>query len=181
MVRYIGFRENKKQWGQIDSYGVYRNMVKCILEVNPEGLRWLSTLCLFTILLILPQGLRYSLQKRGQHDKGALILKQRFKAAVTDFYWWLRKISCRFCLLFCYVFGDIKRNPFKSSVDLHLHSFILTEFFDLLSCCSKWRERYKPRPLLICLKAGSFGSCSAWGTNAFSREKPEETAGKKKL
>ena len=50
-------------------------MRRYILQANHEELVWLSTLLLFTILLILIWGLRYSLEKMGQQSKAGIGFK----------------------------------------------------------------------------------------------------------
>ena len=50
---YTGLTQNSTKFLEIDKAPwLYRNIRVCILEINPEGLRWKQTLCQFSILVI---------------------------------------------------------------------------------------------------------------------------------
>ena len=93
---------------------VYRNVRGCILQVHPKGLSQYVTM--FVILFILT----WWLKKRGQLNKGILILRWGFEAADVYQYSGFREISSRTCFLFF-----LDKIAFKCFLDLT----IITGFF----------------------------------------------------
>ena len=103
-----------KAWKKIQQIW-NRNMRGCIIEVNPEWLVWKLT-CSFDILLILSRWLRYSLKKRGQQNKGILILNLDVQKTQK---------FMQVCLLM-YCFSGIRRRiAFKRPLDLYFNSLII--------------------------------------------------------
>ena len=98
----------------------------CILGVNCEGLGWYSTVCSFTIYFVdLDLRIETFFQKDGAQQKMEWGVNFEIGLIGTSahFYWRLKKISCRACLL-SYCFGD-KKIAFKISLDLYFHPSII--------------------------------------------------------
>ena len=60
-------------------------------------------------MVIITLGLKNSLEKKGQKNKGELTLKQGMDAPAAHLNWGLKKIPCRACLLFYCFSGDEKK------------------------------------------------------------------------
>ena len=88
----------------------------CVFDVNSEGLGWWSTLCLFTVLLILTWGLR----RVGGNDFEIGDMGTR-----VSLHWRLKKVSFRNCLPSYCFFVWLQNKSFKSSLDLYFHSSII--------------------------------------------------------
>ena len=72
LVRYTRLRENLKILERDKALGLHRNKGGCIFEFNPEERGLQSTLCPFTVLLILTWALLRHLLKKGCRIRGTL-------------------------------------------------------------------------------------------------------------
>ena len=66
-------------------------------------------------------------KKEGTAENGGVDFEIGDIGTSAHWYWRLKKISCRACLLFYYFFGD-KKIVFKSPFDLYFHPFIIELF-----------------------------------------------------
>ena len=66
-------------------------------------------------------------RKEGTAENGQIDFEIGDISTSAHWYWRLKTISCRACLLFYYFFGD-KKIALKSPFDLYFHPFII-EFF----------------------------------------------------
>lgn len=99
-------------------------------------------------MLILSWGFRYFLRKRGQQEKGALILIQGIEAPLDNYIRCWRNFHKKpvfFCFLF---FGDKERTALKTP--------LLLNSFDLPSCGSEFliEKRIQRNAVLIYLETG---------------------------
>ena len=73
---------------------------------------------MFTILLILTWRLRHETAENGRLDFEIGDIETS-----AHLYWRSKKISCRACLSYCFVWW--KKIPFKSLLELYFHAFII--------------------------------------------------------
>ena len=63
-------------------------------------------------------------RKDGTTENGPIDFEIGDTGTSAHWHWWLRKISCRVCLLFYYFSGD-KKIAFKKPFTLYFHPFII--------------------------------------------------------
>ena len=95
----------KKVSGEINPLGVHRNMRGCILEVHCEGLGNRQYVCL-PFCWSWPESwdnFQKIISRKKETKWGYRFWNRRYRTS-AHWYWRLKKISCRACLLFYYFF-----------------------------------------------------------------------------
>ena len=120
--RIFRFRKKfMKDSGEINPLEVHRNMRGIHLEINCEGIGWVIIGSMLVYHFVDPDlRVKIIFRKEGTTENGRIDFEIEDIGTSAHWYWRLKKISCRACLLFCYFFGD-KKIAFKSLFDLYFH------------------------------------------------------------
>ena len=142
MVEYRFRKKFKKDSGEIP-HRIHRITRGCILKVNCEELGWLPTVCLFTCFPDPNLGVEIIFRNEGTAENSGIDDEIGDIDISVHWYWWMKKILCRACLLFYYFCDKKSRLLTCTCIRSLLH------YFDFPSCSLKLGKRFSLR-LLCC-------------------------------